>query len=357
MPKHTHTSPRNLIVLNDGTWNREDGKIITNIAKLDGELLVAQLLARQHLKRQAQVIQELTDLVGFITAIGGIRKDVSPSMLIAELLAFVKNDAAQLLNAAIKTQLSLPHQTILDKLAAIKLKLRATLSQLKIPMPKEEKLTPGFIVDNILTHHYELKRAAMKHDARSAHTGIRFWRIINAALMFILGNFVSVHNWFKRNYGEHSRKAHEAELVKTMRDPVSTYSSEYTQGLDLICRLKKLAVMYKDSGDDKVGVMTRLKEIEEYEQSIAAPILNQVVYYDRGIGTWGFWSRYFTGATGEGMNLNIKQAYEFLAKAYHPADKIFLLGFSRGAYSVRSLLGMIHKVGLLRPERMTDALI
>lgn len=46
---------------------------------------------------------------------------------------------------------------------------------------------------------------------------------------------------------------------------------------------------------------------------------------------------------------NILTAYEWLSDRYHDGDKIFLFGFSRGAYQVRALAGMIHEVGLIRP--------
>lgn len=52
-------------------------------------------------------------------------------------------------------------------------------------------------------------------------------------------------------------------------------------------------------------------------------------------------------AVGSGLGIHIKDAYRFLMQNYHEGDKICLLGFSRGAYTVRCLAGMLHKVGLL----------
>lgn len=54
------------------------------------------------------------------------------------------------------------------------------------------------------------------------------------------------------------------------------------------------------------------------------------------------------GATGLGVAQNIREAYSWLSRVYSPGDRIFLLGFSRGALQVRSLSGLIHCVGLLR---------
>ena len=64
----------------------------------------------------------------------------------------------------------------------------------------------------------------------------------------------------------------------------------------------------------------------------------------------GYLRRRVEGATGYGISHNIRDAYEFLAANYGKGDDIFLFGFSRGAYTVRSLAGLIGEVGLLVPE-------
>ena len=55
-----------------------------------------------------------------------------------------------------------------------------------------------------------------------------------------------------------------------------------------------------------------------------------------------------TWSMGRGINRQIRRAYGFLASRYRPGDRIFLFGYSRGAYAVRSLAGMIDRVGLLK---------
>lgn len=69
----------------------------------------------------------------------------------------------------------------------------------------------------------------------------------------------------------------------------------------------------------------------------------QVTYYDAGVN--GF----FGGTFGKGLSLNVIQAYEWLIGQYTPDDEIFIFGFSRGAYTARSLAGLIAKYGLLKP--------
>jgi len=74
----------------------------------------------------------------------------------------------------------------------------------------------------------------------------------------------------------------------------------------------------------------------------------QKKYYHSGVGTdGGWWNRLVGGGAGRGLNDNIKSAYQWLAYNYQPDDKIFLFGFSRGAYTVRSLSGLITRCGLL----------
>jgi len=75
---------------------------------------------------------------------------------------------------------------------------------------------------------------------------------------------------------------------------------------------------------------------------------HQVVFYDWGLGTGNFLDRLVGGAAGKGLDRNIRDAYRFLVHNYLPGDRIYLLGFSRGAYTVRSLVGFIRNCGLLK---------
>jgi uncharacterized protein (DUF2235 family) len=69
--------------------------------------------------------------------------------------------------------------------------------------------------------------------------------------------------------------------------------------------------------------------------------------YDSGVGTDGDpLQNVLGGAFGAGLFTKIKQGYSAIAAQYQPGDKIFLFGFSRGAYTVRSLAGMIAICGL-----------
>ncbi len=76
--------------------------------------------------------------------------------------------------------------------------------------------------------------------------------------------------------------------------------------------------------------------------------VEQRSYYHPGVGTDGnWWNRLAGGGMGDGLDKNVMSAYRWLAGAYRPGDDIYLFGFSRGAYTVRSVGGMIARCGLL----------
>ena len=77
------------------------------------------------------------------------------------------------------------------------------------------------------------------------------------------------------------------------------------------------------------------------------------LYYESGL-QWSDWRSASDIAVGRGINRQICRAYGFLASRYMPGDRIFLFGYSRGAYAVRSLAGVIDQVGLVRPEHATE---
>ena len=77
------------------------------------------------------------------------------------------------------------------------------------------------------------------------------------------------------------------------------------------------------------------------------------VYYEAGL-QWASWRTTADIAMGRGLNRQIMRAYGWLASRYRPGDKVFLMGYSRGAYGVRSLAGVIDLIGLLKAEHATE---
>ncbi len=84
---------------------------------------------------------------------------------------------------------------------------------------------------------------------------------------------------------------------------------------------------------------------------------DQLVYYDPGVGTMGAraaitpWGKALTRvagmAIGYGIKDDIQEAYTWLMRQYRRGDRIYVFGFSRGAYTARALTGMLRTVGLL----------
>lgn len=81
----------------------------------------------------------------------------------------------------------------------------------------------------------------------------------------------------------------------------------------------------------------------------------QVACYDPGVGTVDLFGKARRNsisitlgkAFGYGINFNVLDGYKFLMRQFHPDDKLFIFGFSRGAFTARTLAGMLHKCGLI----------
>lgn len=80
---------------------------------------------------------------------------------------------------------------------------------------------------------------------------------------------------------------------------------------------------------------------------------NLTIYYEPGI-QWNDWGETLDVMQGRGINRQIKRAYGVLASRYRDGDRIVLAGYSRGAYAVRSLAGVIDLVGLVRTDCATE---
>lgn len=78
----------------------------------------------------------------------------------------------------------------------------------------------------------------------------------------------------------------------------------------------------------------------------------QITFYDDGVGSQG-WKplKLLGGACGLGFSVNVRQLYAELARTYEPGDRIYFFGFSRGAFTVRTVAGIVTKFGLLDRTR------
>jgi len=101
--------------------------------------------------------------------------------------------------------------------------------------------------------------------------------------------------------------------------------------------------------DPRRDASTNVLRLARAIRPVAAGGAQQQVFYDWGIGSYH--DRIGGGITGRGLHKNIMDGYRYVVQNYRPGDDIFLFGFSRGAYTVRCLCGMINNCGILkRPE-------
>lgn len=105
------------------------------------------------------------------------------------------------------------------------------------------------------------------------------------------------------------------------------------------------------------GTLSSLEPGRESNAGLTYKLLREAgvasLYYEAG-PQWRDWSDTNKVLTGRGISQQICRAYSFLASRYRPGDRIYLLGFSRGAFAVRSLAGMIDVIGLLQAEHATE---
>jgi uncharacterized protein (DUF2235 family) len=74
--------------------------------------------------------------------------------------------------------------------------------------------------------------------------------------------------------------------------------------------------------------------------------IQQETWYNAGVGT-AWWNQLSGGVFGAGIDLHIIEGYQQLARMYDDGDEVYIVGFSRGAYTARSLVGMIRNCGLV----------
>ena len=102
------------------------------------------------------------------------------------------------------------------------------------------------------------------------------------------------------------------------------------------------------------GTMSTLEPGEETNAGLTFKLLQELgphisLYYEAGV-QWRRMPDMIDVMMGRGINRQIRRAYGYLASRYRPGDRIILMGYSRGAYAVRSLAGVIDAIGLLKPD-------
>ncbi len=93
---------------------------------------------------------------------------------------------------------------------------------------------------------------------------------------------------------------------------------------------------------------TNVTKIARAVRALDGAGTHQVVGYFDGVGTDGGMDKFTGGAFGRGIEDNVRAIYRFLLYNYVEGDQVYLFGFSRGAFTVRTLVGFMNKVGLVR---------
>ncbi|HEY8611583.1 MAG TPA: DUF2235 domain-containing protein [Roseomonas sp.] len=123
-------------------------------------------------------------------------------------------------------------------------------------------------------------------------------------------------------------------------------------------KMKRLVICFDGtwkSADSRAAETNVARIARAVRANSGADGVPQLTLYLRGVGSTGIaLQKLLGGATGEGVDDNIRSGYMFLAQNYVPGDQIYLFGFSRGAFTARSLVGFISSCGLLKRQRLGD---
>lgn len=128
--------------------------------------------------------------------------------------------------------------------------------------------------------------------------------------------------------------------------------------------MSKNIVIYSDgTGQDggarpeqRISNIYKMYRVSRNHADTAVDPAKQVVFYDAGLGTdigatafiapLRFVQKMLGSVAGDGIKRNIADCYEFILNHYKDGDRIFLFGFSRGAYTVRSVANLLMLCGV-----------
>ena len=99
---------------------------------------------------------------------------------------------------------------------------------------------------------------------------------------------------------------------------------------------------------DEKDCATNVLKLARGINSVDSNGIFQQVFYDWGVGS--YYNAFIGGVTGKGIEKNVLDCYRYIVQNYSDGDGIFLFGFSRGAYTVRSLSGLIYNCGIIKRE-------
>ncbi|MDQ3996675.1 MAG: DUF2235 domain-containing protein, partial [Gemmatimonadota bacterium] len=141
---------------------------------------------------------------------------------------------------------------------------------------------------------------------------------------------------------EHNAKA-LADDLRPIRDDAGR--TTFKRKRIVICADGTWNTPTTKTGEDASTNVWRLFELVTDRSADGTP---QLKYYHAGVGTTGSKvRRVIDGASGRGLSANMQDCYAFLVEHYHDGDAVYLFGFSRGAYTARTLAGLIRNCGIV----------
>ncbi|MCL4849077.1 MAG: DUF2235 domain-containing protein [Acidobacteria bacterium] len=119
--------------------------------------------------------------------------------------------------------------------------------------------------------------------------------------------------------------------------------------------MPKNIVLLSDGTGNSSAKLSKTNVWRMYEALDLRDPSRQVACYDDGVGTSGFLPlKLLGGALGFGLKRNLLQLYRFLCEHYEPGDHIYAFGFSRGAFTIRVLVGLVASEGIVRGARASE---
>jgi uncharacterized protein (DUF2235 family) len=106
-----------------------------------------------------------------------------------------------------------------------------------------------------------------------------------------------------------------------------------------------------DETREGIPAPTNVAKVEMAVARQDGPGTKQLVHYEEGVGTRRF-ERIRGGAFGYGLTRNVLNCYRWLVQNYEPGDELFFFGFSRGAYTARSTVGLVRNAGILEHQHI-----
>jgi uncharacterized protein (DUF2235 family) len=123
--------------------------------------------------------------------------------------------------------------------------------------------------------------------------------------------------------------------------------------------MRRLVLLFDGTWNtlQKPDEVTNVVRVGQAVKTVASDGVQQIVYYNSGVGSGGAIDSLFGGLFGAGIKSNVKRGLTFLSFNYDSeADEIYILGFSRGAYTARALAGVIGAIrGIPRVSNFGEA--